>query len=62
MIAGEGGFFAAGLEFDELTSFIHDKVHIDRSGDVFHVAEVQQWLAADHADANRGDREIWMGG
>jgi hypothetical protein len=46
------GFFAAGLEFDELVMVGHDEVHVDLGDDVLGVAEVQERGVVDEPDAD----------
>ena len=53
--AGVGVFFGGGLGFDEAAVGEHDDVHVDGGAGVFFVAEVEEDVAVDDADAGGGD-------
>ena len=53
--AGVRIFFGGGLGFDQAAGGEHDDVHVDGGAGVFFVAEVEEGVAVDDADAGGGD-------
>ena len=51
LLAGERGFFAAALDFDELAAAGHDDVGVDLGVFVFGIGKVEQRSAVEQADA-----------
>ena len=53
--AGVGVFFGGGLGLDQASVGEHDDVHVDGGAGVFFVAEIEEDVAVDDADAGGGD-------
>ncbi len=53
--AGVGVFFGGGLSFDEAAIGEHDDIHVDGGAGVFFVAEVEEDVSINDADAGGGD-------
>ena len=55
-LLGKRGLFGGALHLDEGARARHHHVHVHLGRGVLHVVEVEHGAAADHADADRGDR------
>ena len=51
----KGALLARALHFHKVAVLGHDEVHVHAGVFVFQVIQIEQRLAADHADADRGD-------